>query len=326
MRAEVLARGVRAWRTLAGKDTAVERFLRHQYGRATSRRERKYSGKDYTIFWSGSGRQRTGIFMHGGCDLPSLFTAVPAMQRVLDGRCCLLRHGSISDSVSPLLLQALETDWPAEVTRPVREKLQLSPDYFLPRLFEPTFTVQGPAGPETFPKNVIVLSIGPDVVRTLYRHRVHGYYVDPGGFWLNQDMRQVLADLSVATWFRKEFIPSGKVSVEAFSANFERIITLLREKTRAHILVMNVLTVEPGSRTHNYRFVQNAGEIRRRQFNLALVDLARRLDFCIVDVDRALKQAGLRDTQVDFAHYPDEVYPYIGREVFRILRDLEVFS
>lgn len=322
----VLRQGIQTLRNIAGENSGIEKFIRHQYSRVISQVEKQYSGKDYTIFWNGQRQaKKVGIFMNGGCDLPSIFTAVPDMQAQLNGTACLIRHGAVSDSVSSVLLQALE-ELPDDLVAPVVEKLELSPDYFKPRIFEKEFTVQGAKGSEIFDKNVIIFSIGPDVVRSLYRHRKEGYLVDPGGFWLNQDMKKVLSDLSMAKWFSMNFRPAGKIKIDQFSANFEKIVQLLHKRTNAHILILNVLTVEPGSRTHNYQHIRNADEIRRREFNMALVELNRRYDFSIVDVDRALKQAGLRDTQMDFAHYPDEVYPYIGQEVYRILRDLEVFA
>jgi hypothetical protein len=186
--------------------------------------------------------------------------------------------------------------------------------------------VPGPDGDELFNKDVIIISAGPDTVRSLYRHKEHGFLVDPGGYWLNRSMDEVLADMSSAIWFKKNFINEGKINVETFSNNIAQIVTLLRQRTDAIILILNVLTVEPGNRTHNYQLVANAHEIRRREFCLALNELSCEHDFYVVDVDRALKRAGLRDTQMDFAHYPDEVYPYIGQEVFRILDDLGLFN
>jgi hypothetical protein len=323
----VVKRSLRAWRSIAGEGTQLERFARHHFGKVTSRLERTYAGKDYVIFWEGNRTaRRLGIFMNGGCDMPAIFTAVPDIRQVLEGTCCIRRHGAISDSHSGILLQAQARSWPEEWVGPVSEKLKLAPDYFRPRIFEPDFVLSGKDGDERFKKDIIIFSIGPDVVRSLYRHKEYGFLVDPGGYWLNRSMEEVLSDPSAAIWFKKNFVKEGKVSVETFAANIERLVNLLKQKTDAIILILNVLTVEPGSRTHNYQLIPDAHEIRRREFSLALVELSRTLDFYLADVDRALKKAGLRDTQMDFAHYPDEVYPYIGREVFRILQDLAVFS
>ena len=325
----LLVRSAHEWRKFAGKNTGVERFLKHQY--ITFSRTvggwlaRKYSGANFTCFWSGfPDAKRIGIYMIGSCDLPAVFTAVPAMHRVLNGTCCIIREGTVAYSRSDILLQTLQ-EWPQAWLAPALEKFKLAADYFQPRIFDDTFVVAGINGPEKFKKNVIILSIAADVTRTVYRHRTHGYLVDPGGWWLNQSMTKILQDLSATLWIKQNFENLGKISVEHFTQNFHDLILRLQSRTQAHILVFNVPTVEPGSQVHNYQLIQNSQEMRRREFNLALVDLSRKLDFAIVDVDRTLKKAGLADTQLDFAHYPLGMYPLIAQETFRILQDLEVF-
>ncbi len=318
----LLRRGLNTWQSVAGENSGLERFLRRQYSKALSWREKRFSGKNYTIFWNGNPEaKRVGIYMQGGCDLPSIFAAVPQMQGAMRGTACLIRHGAVADSRTDILLQALQ-QWPEDVLQPVIDKLELAPDYFKPRLFEPTFEVQGPNGPETFDKNIILFSVGPDVVRAAYRHREHGFIVDPGGFWLSQSMGKVLSDLSAAHWFRQNFVSIGHSRVDDFVNHTAKIITELRQRTQAQIVMLNVLVTEPGTLTHNYQFVKNSYEIRRREFNLALLDLSRQMNFPFIDVDRALKRAGLSDTQMDFAHYPDEVYPYIAREAFQVFQEI----
>jgi hypothetical protein len=325
----LLVRGAHEWRKLAGKNSTVERFVKRQYttfSRTIGRRlDRKYSGENFTLFWSRSPhRKRLGIYMIGSCDLPAVFTAVPAMHAALDGTCCVIREGTVADSRSDILLQTLQ-EWPQEWLAPAIEKFGLSADYFRPRIFGESFMVPGLSGPEVFRKDVIILSIAADVTRTVYQHRTHGYRVDPGGWWLNQSMSMVLKDLSKTIWIKQNFENVGKLSLEDFVANFRRLVTQLRSRSNAHILVFNVPTIEPGSLIHNYQLLQHSHEIRRRTFNLALTDLSRELDFAVVDVDRTLKKAGLADTQIDFAHYPLELYLPIAQETFRILKDLEVF-
>ena len=130
------------------------------------------------------------------------------------------------------------------------------------------------------------MTIGRDYNRTVYRHREHGFLVDPGGWWLNQSMDSVLGDLATAKWFQQNFVSLGKMSVEDFGENFGKVIKLLKQKTNAHVLVFNHLTLEPGNLTHNYQLVKNSQTVRRMEFNLALVELSRQLDFSIIDMDR----------------------------------------
>ena len=98
----------------------------------------------------------------------------------------------------------------------------------------------------------------------------------------------------------------------------------MKEKAHPrHILVFNVLTVEPGDRIHNYQLRRNPEVMRRREFCLALVELSRELGFHIVDIDRVLKREGV-DRQVDFAHFPTDLAGPIAADVFDILNTLEV--
>ena len=322
----VLKLGARGLRALAGENSALQRFLEQQYAAVKSRIDKKYVGNNFTLFWSGApGEDRVGIYMKGSCDLASIFACTPLIHEVLDGTCCILREGLISDARSDLLLQTLR-DLPEEHVAPVIEKLELPADYyFKPQFLEKTFLAPGFEHLGEFPKRVIILSIGADVVRTLYRHKRHGFLVDPGGWWLNRSIDKVLPDLSRATWFQENFESIGRISLEEFVENFTEIIKRIKEQTGAHVLVFNLLTVEPGNPTHNYQFIRKPHWLRRREFCLALVELSRKLDFSIVDVDRILKQVGIVETQVDFAHFPMEAYDPIGRQAFRIMRDLGVF-
>lgn len=318
----VLKAGVKGLRALAGQNTVLERFLEDQYAAVKSRIDRKLVGENFTLTWSGSrGENPIGIYMKGSCDLASIFACTPLIHEVLDGTCCIHREGLISDARSDLLLQAVE-GVPAEQVAEVVEKLELPEFYFAPRFLEPSFRVPGV---ETeFPKKVVILSIAADVVRTLYRHREHGFLVDPGGWWLNRSIGNVLPDLGVARWFQKDFQSVGRIGLEAFVENLTRIVTLLKERVGAPILVFTMLTVEPGNPTHNYQFVRKPHWLRRREFYLALVELSRKLDFHIVDVDRILKTVGILETQVDFGHYPIQAYRPLAEETFRILRELRV--
>jgi hypothetical protein len=194
--------------------------------------------------------------------------------------------------------------------------------YFEPRLFGPTFSVPGFG---EFPKTVVVLSMAADVVRTVYRHRESGLLVDPGGWWLEQSMDRVLANLSTVRWFRENFEKVGRLSIEESHANLGKVVSTLAAATGAHIIVFNTLTVEPGTSTHSYQLVENPMTVRLRRFNLSLVELSRTLGFSIIDIDRILKREGVRE-QVDFAHFTPERFRPIAVELHRVLVELDVIS
>ena len=192
-------------------------------------------------------------------------------------------------------------------------------------MFEPTFRLPGYGYLGDFPKQVVVLSMAADLVRSVYQHREHGLLVDPGGWWLNQDLSLVLSNLDKVTWFRENFKKLGKLPIEQFQANYRRLIPAIKERTGAQVVILNSLEVEPGSQVHNYELSVNAGTERRRAFNLALVDLSRELDFSILDVDRIMKKRGVEE-QVDFAHFTTEGFRPLGEEMSRIFRDMGVLT
>lgn len=285
---------------------------------------------------------RVGIFMKGGCDLPTVFVMGPLIREAIrargNGSCLIFNQGiGISDSRPDILLQTLQNipeEHMAELLAPQgsaegREPheasgLNLTSEYFRPRLFEPTFSVSGPAVIGDFPKRVVVLSMAPGMIRVAYRHRRHRYLVDPGGFWLNQSMEKVLADQTRAAWFRANFESIGRMGVTEFSDTFGTVVRLVKEMTGAQVIVMNTLVVEPRSPLHNYQFSANAPILRRRKFDLALRDLSRDLDFHILDVDRVLKCETV-EGQVDAGHFPLDKMRPLAAEGFRILTDLGVF-
>jgi hypothetical protein len=288
----------------------------------------QYTGEEcrrkFLVLRSGSRPdQRVGIYARGGCDLPAIFACAPLIEPILQGSCCISHEGLATDSRSDALLQTL-SDIPRTHVQPIIDRLKLSTDYFDPVPFEPTFTIQTDSGLETFPKTVTIISIGADVVRIAYRHREHGFLVDPGGIWLGRPMEEVLGDVEAAKWFRENFVSDGRLEVEDFIANMTRLVTSLRERTSGHVLVLNCLNPEPRGLTHTYQLYKDPLLLRRRAFNLALLELSRSLDFSIIDINRTAQRAGIRD-QVDWIHTHPLQYLPIAQEIFRIMVDLKVF-
>ncbi|HLF04735.1 MAG TPA: SGNH/GDSL hydrolase family protein [Dehalococcoidia bacterium] len=330
----VVKSGLKLLRTVAGEQRYREmrsglkgNYAARNYRALKGRVQKRYFDDNYALFWAGSHRDnRVGIYAYGSCDLPPIFAAIPSIQRVLDGTCCIMRDGLISYSRSDLLVQTLR-EQPQELVEEATRKLKLRPFYFQPKLFEPTFTVNSPLGNQEFPKNLVILSVAADVVRTVYKHRETGLLVDPGAWWLDQaqSMERVLKDKDTLNWFRKSFQSIGKIPVEEFADNFGQVVRQVKQRTGAPVMVLNLLTVEPSNLTHNYQYVKDPHSMRRREFNLALVELSQKLDFPILDVDRELKRTGLSETQMDFAHSPSEAYGPISSRAFGIMRELGVF-
>ncbi len=313
MRRRVLA----TTRRYLGRGNPIENEVRSARNIAKFRMGRDISRRDFYAY-KNEGSERLGIYGMGGCDVLTIVRAGPQLRKLTPGSGCIAAVGKAAHARSDLLLQTLDPP-PPELTADVAERLNLDPEYFSPRLFTPTFTVPDQRGLGSFPKDVVVLSLSTDTSRTLYRHREHGYLVDPGGWWLTTDMEAVLQDLSAVKWFTSTFKKVGRISVEQSMDNFEKIITVVRERTGAFVVMMNVLTVDPGIAAMDYKLSNSPNRVRRREFAVAVTELARKLDFPVLDVDRAAKVEGISG-QADFVHYTLDQKRTIARDFIEILQ------
>jgi hypothetical protein len=285
------------------------------------------AGRNHVIIRSDpQEQQRIGIYTYSGFTTDAMFACTSLIQQALEGHCCISRAEPIGHCRSDLILQCLN-DLPEEWLQPVIDRLELDADYFRPQLCSPCFVVPGPDGPEEFPKRVVVLSTLLDAEQVLYQHREHGFLIDPGQWWYDLEQSQEWSPelMERGRWFQENFVSVGRMPVEEFVGSFERLIGLLRERAHAQVLVFNTPTVCPGPPRHSYQFVQDPRSIRRLEFNLALTELSRRLDFPIVDVDRILKRASNR-SQVSWSEIEPRLYPWVAQEAFGIMRELGVFQ
>ncbi|MGA9596522.1 MAG: SGNH/GDSL hydrolase family protein [Acidimicrobiia bacterium] len=326
--------GHRALRSVAGEDSKVERFLKRRYMKQARGRVATESGPGW-VQKAGNGfvligeneafdGPRRGVALRGGCDLPSVFTGAPLMREGIKGSLAISRErgGGVGAYATSQVVQTLG-NIPRDAIEELCRRLKIRPEQFKPTFFGSSLQYPLEKRYGEFPRNVVVMSGGTDVIRTLYRNKKHGFVVDPGGWWLNQNLNEVLGDLDNVQWFRKEYEKVGRISIDDYMANVRTIVKELRARAHAEPVVYTTLVVDPQDLTHNYQLVKQANVTRRREFHIALLELSKQLDFHVVDVDRILKQAGV-DEQVDFAHFTAEGMQPVGAEFARILRELDV--
>ncbi len=319
---------LKSWRSVFGEDTKVENWVKGRYLDSVEREMRKetgpgwvqYSGRRFVVVSESDDfpEPRRGVLFKGGCDLPSVFTAAPLLRDGIKGTVALARHQSgTGGNRSDQILQTLD-DLPRDAIAETSEMLKLAPDYFAPTFFEPTFDIPRLPQAGSFNKDLIIMSIASDETRQMYRHREHDFLVDPGGWWLNQDLDRVLDDLASVEWFRTTFRRVGRMSVDDFRKHNSRMVHEVRQRIGAKVAYYNTMVLDPANPTHNYQLVKTAHSTRRREFAITLAEMSHELDFPIVDVDRILKNAGVEE-QVDFAHFPVDRMVPIGAEVHRIM-------
>jgi len=314
----VKRRALKVVRRLDSEERTVERAARSLWNAAKFKVGLPIRRRDMYAVRGGSA-PRFGVYGMGGCDVLSIVGAGPRLAEQMEGAFCIGSFGRADHTRSDLLLQTLDPP-NLSVTREVTERLGLIDGYFSPTLFDPAFRVPFQGGIGEFPKRVVVLSTSADSSRTLYRNREHGFLVDPGGWWLSADMSDVLSDLSAVKWFSSNFAKARRIDVAESMENFGRIITEVRDRTGAFVVMMNVLTVDPGSSSLDYKHANSPNRVRRREFGLAVNDLAAKMNFPVLDVDRLAKEMGISG-QADFVHYTKEQNELIAHEFAGLVLD-----
>jgi len=313
---------VRTLRRVAGEGSDVERVMRDARDRA--RYAAKGSIRRTTVSVFRGDESRFGVYGYGGCDVWAIAESASLLRTHLGSTGAAYAAGRAGFTRTDLILQAWDGVNPDHVAE-VSQRLNLDPRMYRPVLFEPEFTIPRAEWLGSFPKDVVVLTISTDLARTLYRHREHGFLVDPGGFWLAGDIGAALGNLDAVKWFSRNFEKAGRISLEQSMANLSRIVGLVRAEIGAEVVVFNALTVDPGRQVLNYKLSHSPHRTRRREFALALIDIARELDFSIVDVDRTVKGVGVSGLG-DFVKFMPMHKRAVADEFVRVLYERGVFD
>ena len=163
-----------------------------------------------------------------------------------------------------------------------------------------------------------VLSILPDIMTALFRHRTDGYTLCPTNHesWPEADR----------IWLRDNFSYLGMLTVESSMNNLERIIERIRVNCAAPILVYNVSSIVPGESVRNYAEFPESLSARIRRFNLGLIEVSQRTGVWVVDVDALVARAGADRTKIDTLHLTPEGARLVANDFVDALDELDLFS
>ncbi len=166
--------------------------------------------------------------------------------------------------------------------------------------------------------DAVVLSLLPEVMTELFRHRHEDYLLYPSELssWADADR----------AWFRAEFEPLGLLSVDESMTNLEAIIEKIRAIRDVPILIYNLSPFIPGEIVHCYQGFDETFSTRARRFNLGLIELSRRTGVSIVDVEMLLARHDAERLKIDAMHLAAEGYELLAREVVTILGDLALLE
>ena len=163
-----------------------------------------------------------------------------------------------------------------------------------------------------------ILSIQPDLMTVLARHRDEGYLFYPHGYeqWPEADRR----------WLAERFVAEDLLGVDEAMANLGVVVARLRRVSAAPVLVYTVSSAVSGEWIHDHAGLVETLATRIRRFNLGLVDLSRDTGISIVDVDAIVAQEGARRLTLDPLHLTAEGCRQVAEEVVRVLDDLGCFA
>ena len=163
-----------------------------------------------------------------------------------------------------------------------------------------------------------LFSILPDLLNTLARHREDGHLFMPiatGDYSAEQ-----------RAWLERTYEPLPPLDVDVALANFEAIVTRLRERTKAPVLVFNCSASLPGNSLFSHFGMTDTLSTRIRAFNLGLVRLSQRTGIAIVDVDLLFARFGAGRMSLDPAHMTAEGCHVVMAEVVRIMEAYGLFA
>ncbi len=168
------------------------------------------------------------------------------------------------------------------------------------------------------PADAVILSLQSAVLSALVRHRRDGWLLLPDQFetW----------DSASRAWLERECENAGLAPIESTLRRLERLIIAVHERLGASVLVYNLSPVIPGEQPHCWLGAQDSLALRAHRFNLGLAELATRLDFSIVNVDRIVACAGAARLKVDLVHLTAEGLRLVTEEVVRILEERGCFD
>jgi len=166
--------------------------------------------------------------------------------------------------------------------------------------------------------DAFALSLQPDLMTALARHRRDGYLLFPYNRegWSKDDQQ----------WFNDEFTALGFLEVEQSMRNLASIVERIRARTEAPILIYNISAVVPGESVRSYAGLPETLSTRIRKFNLALIELSQNTGVTIVDVDRIVASGGADRLKLDTLHLTADGCRAVAEEVVDALDELNFFS
>ena len=123
-----------------------------------------------------------------------------------------------------------------------------------------------------------------------------------------------------------DVVGPGRLDVSRFHEDGKNAIKSLKG-LGAHVLVMNVSTVDPDDAVTNYHALSDdTPALRAHKVALSLIDLSHELGISIIDADRLLAEMGAERNVEQVGRYSPEASEVLCDEVLRVLADYGFFE
>lgn len=113
-----------------------------------------------------------------------------------------------------------------------------------------------------------------------------------------------------------------ETAVRAVKDDLEAVIRIIKQDIGAHVLILNVSTLDPSDATITYHaLAEEPFGLRAHRLDLMLVEVSHQEGISIIDVDRLLAELGGRENVEAAARYGPRACERIAAEVVRVIAD-----
>lgn len=257
------------------------------------------------------GKERTRLFVKGNADLLGSLDGDGSIRALVRDKHEGLDVELLAEPSArfDLLLQQLErgAGMPAELQAQGLADDPFTLAQFDSRLFDEQ-------------RDVVALSLEPDLRRALWRHRGEGWSFCPQPGWETEWPQ------SRRAWLEQACEPLGTIDADASQRALTGLVQEIKRRLQAHVVVFNASTIDPQDRTTNFRDVQETLPLRIHTFNRALMEVSVLEGISLVDVDRTIGEMGAGEHILAAMSYSPQAHRALADEFLRILEEIGFFE
>lgn len=168
--------------------------------------------------------------------------------------------------------------------------------------------------------DIIIFSIQPDLVMSLWQHKQEGTLICPPADWQSRwsDPQK--------SWFEASFEQLGELDADVYKNRLTTLIQALKEKTSAHIIMFGACSFDASQEPHNLNQSKETLTMQTHRFNLVMLELSFAEGITFIDVDRELAEMGCAEHVDGRFDYSTQAYQAIRDEFVRVITDVGFFE